>query len=45
MHIYSLASPARYAYAPYCDVIRGPSGLHYVFRHYLVNGEIFGEKT
>jgi hypothetical protein len=41
----SLANPARNAYAPYCDVICGPLGLHYIFRHYLTNGAIFGKKV
>jgi hypothetical protein len=44
-HTHSLANPARNAYAPYCDVICGPLGLHYIFRHYLINGAIFEEVT
>jgi hypothetical protein len=31
------------AYAPYCDVIYG-LWLHQSFRHYLINGTIFGKK-
>ena len=34
---YSLANPGRNAYASYCDV-------HYIFRHYFINGAIFGKK-
>ena len=40
----SLANPACNSYAPYCDVICGPLGLHHIFRHYLINGAIFGKK-
>jgi hypothetical protein len=39
----SLAYPACNAYAPYCDVICG-LGLHRIFRHYLINSVILGEK-
>jgi hypothetical protein len=31
------------AYAPCCDVICGPLGLHYIFVHYLIHGAIFGK--
>jgi hypothetical protein len=41
----SLANPACNAYALYRDVICGPSGLHYIFRHYLINDEIFGKNV
>ena len=40
----SLAYPACNSYAPYCNVICGPSGSHTIFRHYFINGAIF-EKT
>jgi hypothetical protein len=40
---YSLANPARNAYAP-CDIICGSPCLHYIFRHYLINGAIFEKK-
>jgi hypothetical protein len=39
----SLAFPTYNAYAPYCDVICG-LWLHRIFRHYLINGTIFGKK-
>jgi hypothetical protein len=41
---YSLAIPARNAYAPCCDVICGPLSLHYIFRYCLINSAIFGKK-
>jgi hypothetical protein len=41
----SLAYPACNAYAPYCDVICGPHSLHHIFRHYLINGAIFGKES
>ena len=41
---YSLENAARNAYAPYCDVMCGPLGLRYIFRHYLINGAILGKK-
>jgi hypothetical protein len=40
----NLAYAACNAYAPYCDVICGPLGLHHIFRHHLINGAIFGKK-
>ena len=40
----SLANPACNAYAPCYDVICGPLGLHHIFRHYFINGAIFGKK-
>jgi hypothetical protein len=39
----SLAYLACDMYAPYCDVICGPSGYH-IFRHYLINGANFRNK-
>ena len=44
LRAYSLANQARNAYAPCCEVICGPIGLHYIFRHYLINGAIFGKE-
>ena len=40
---YSLASPARNAYEPYCDVICGPSGFTILF-DIISFGAIFGKK-
>jgi hypothetical protein len=40
----SFAYPACYSYAPYCDVICGPSGST-IFRHYLTNGTILEQKV
>jgi hypothetical protein len=40
-----LANPARNAYAPCCDVIVGPLGLHQIFRRYLINGAIYRKKV
>ena len=40
---YSLANPARKAYAPYCDVICGPS-VSTTFFDILINGAIFRKK-
>ena len=37
---FSLADPVRNACAPYCDIICG-----HIFRHYLINGAIFGKKV
>ena len=45
---YSHANPTRNAYALYCDVICGPlppPGHHYICRHYLINGAIFGKES
>ena len=42
VRVCSLAYPACNAYAPYCDVICGLC-LHDIFRHYLINGTIFGK--
>ena len=39
----SVVNPACNAYAPCCDVICDPLGHHCIFRHYLINGEIFGK--
>jgi hypothetical protein len=39
----SLAYPAGNTYAPYCDNL-WPLWLHHIFRHYLVNSAIFGQK-
>jgi hypothetical protein len=39
----SLVCPAWNSYAPYCDVIYDPLGLHHIFRYYLINGAIFGK--
>ena len=36
----SLTNPARNA-SPYCHLL--PRWLHHVFRHYLINGKIFGK--
>jgi hypothetical protein len=40
---YGLANPALNAYAPYCDVICGPS-VSTTFFDYLINGVIFGKR-
>jgi hypothetical protein len=46
MHMcaYSLAYTECDAYAPCCDVICGLL-LHHMFRHYFINGMIFGKKV
>jgi hypothetical protein len=40
----SLPYPACILYAPYCDAILWPLWLHHIFRHYLINGTIFGKR-
>ena len=40
----SLAYSPCNSYAPYCNVICG-LWLQHIFRHYLINGTIFGKKV
>ena len=42
MRACSLANPASNAYAPYCDVIRGPS-VYTIFFDIFINGATFGK--
>jgi len=39
-----LSYPARNAYVPYYNVIRGLSGCTIIFPHYLIKNTIFGNK-
>ena len=39
---YSITYPACKAHAPYFHL--WPLWLHHIFRHYLINGTIFGKK-
>jgi hypothetical protein len=41
----SLNYPAYNSYAPYCKVIRDPSGSTIIFRYYLIKGTIFEKRN